>query len=343
VSNQLPIRIPYPWQQKAWQRVQLQIAGGKVPHALLIAGQKGIGKWNFAESLSDYLLCTSPRAGLACGKCRSCQLTLANTHPDKQVFLPEGNGKSIKIDQIRLLSAFITKTAQQGGRKVVILGPVEQLNVNAANALLKSLEEPAGDTVLMLMSHVSSAVMATIRSRCQLLPLSAPATAEAVSWLDDLQITNSSTLLRLAGGAPLIVKDMIEGDYLEHLQVFINTLDRLSNESGSMPNIQAAKEWLPIDLSHLTEWWLQIIHGILSGKYLPDINSVSVHEQAASDVANAMMRVLNVGQQYNPQWLFKFSDKLVLLRQQYLQGANPNMQLLIEELLLDWQAIIKRS
>lgn len=351
VSETTSEHIPYPWQQISWQRIQQQIAANKTPHALLISGQQGIGKWHFAQSLADYFLCLSPRSDLACGQCRSCQLVRANTHPDRKMFVPEGKGKNIKIDQIRELSSFVAKTSQQGGRKVILLGPVEQLNMNSANALLKSLEEPAGDTVLILMTHVLSAVMPTIRSRCQLLPLSTPSTAMATQWLQGLQVDDAQTLLRLAGGAPLIAKEMVEGDYLEHLQLFVKTLDSVSsNTVSTVPDIVFAGQWLALSVNHITEWWMQIIHTLLSqpsdgesSQQLTSGQHLALAENNELGVTQYVERILTVGRSFNRQWLFKFNDKLLVLRQQQLQGANPNMQLLIEELLIDWQIIVQRS
>jgi DNA polymerase-3 subunit delta' len=347
VSEQSSIHIPYPWQQQAWQRIQQQIEQNKMPHALLLSGQQGIGKWHFAQSLGNYLLCSSPRAELACGQCRNCQLTLANSHPDKKFITPEDGAKTIKIDQVRELASFVSKTSQQGGRKVILLGPVEQLNTNSANALLKSLEEPAGDTVLILFTHVLSAVMATIRSRCQLLPMYTPIRQQASEWLANLQIEDGDTLLDLAGGAPLIARDMVEGEYLEHLQLFVNTLETLTQPSISgqqVPDIAIASNCLSLSVQHITEWWLQIIHRILSEpRDRKPIAAPVGNNDSEVTITDRLERVLAHGQRLNKQWLFKFNDKLLLLRKQQLQGANPNMQLLIEELLLDWQAIVQRA
>ncbi|MFT6102801.1 MAG: DNA polymerase-3 subunit delta' [Candidatus Endobugula sp.] len=337
--------IPYPWQQQAWERIQQQIEQDKIPHAVLLSGQQGIGKWHFAESLADYLLCLSPKADLACGQCRSCQLMKAGTHPDKKWLVPEEAGKAIKVDQVRALSHFIANTSQQGGKKVVLLGPVEQLNVNSANALLKSLEEPAGNTVLILVSHVLNGVMATIRSRCQLLPLACPSRPVALMWLEKLQVDDASTLLTLSGGAPLIAKGMVEGDYLDHLTIFINTIDRLSHplSSTDTPDVGMARDWLPLSINHITEWWLQIIHSIVINA-TPQSAALTVNTNSDElTISQRVLRIANSGRQLNKQWLYKFSDKLLALRQQQLNGANPNMQLLVEELLLDWQVIIQRS
>jgi DNA polymerase-3 subunit delta' len=345
--NTSSMPIPYPWQQQAWERIQQQIAQDKTPHAVLLSGQQGIGKWHFAESLADYLLCLSPKADLACGQCRSCQLMKAGTHPDKKWLVPDEAGKAIKIDQVRALSHFIANTSQQGGRKIVLLGPVEQLNTNSANALLKSLEEPAGNTVLILVSHVLNGVMATIRSRCQLLPLACPSRSVALAWLEKLQVDDASTLLTLSGGAPLIAKGMVEGDYLDHLTIFIHTIDQLSQPSSStdVPDVSLARGWLPLSINHIAEWWLQIIHSIVSNtsnhsEVLP-ANIYTSNDELT--ISQRVLRITHQGSQLNKQWLYKFSDKLLALRQQQLNGANPNMQLLVEELLLDWQVIIQRS
>jgi len=316
---------------------------GKGPHAFVLAGQQSIGKWHFAHSLANYLLCATPKADLACGKCRSCQLISADTHPDKKVFTPESEGKAIKIEQVRELSEFVSKTAQQGGRKVIILGPVEQLNSNSANALLKSLEEPAGDTVLILYTHVLSGVIATIRSRCQRMTMPTPVKQQSIEWLNTLKIDDAEALLELAGGAPLIARDMVDGDYLEHLELFVKGLHSLSGQQrGSAPDISIASSWLSISLPHLTQWWIQLITQLVRLQGVPEDNAVISSEQEMT-IGDYITVILQRHLGANPQWLFKFSDKLLRLRQQQLSGSNPNMQLLCEELLLDWQVIIQRS
>ena len=144
---------PYPWQLQEWQQLSQQIAAKKLPHALMFAGAKGIGKRHLAEALAQLLLCLSPIEGTPCGKCRGCMLNKAQNHPDLIVISPEEGAKGIKVDQVRALIEDLGKTAQQGGYKVVVLEPAEAMNANAANALLKSLEEPAASTLLILVCH----------------------------------------------------------------------------------------------------------------------------------------------------------------------------------------------
>lgn len=144
----------YPWQQALWSQL-----GGRAQHAhaYLLYGPAGIGKRALAEHWAAQLLCQRPAAAGACGECKACQLLAAGTHPDYFVLEPEEAEKPIRVDQVRDLVGFVVQTAQLGGRKVVLLEPAEAMNVNAANALLKSLEEPSGDTVLLLISHQPAA------------------------------------------------------------------------------------------------------------------------------------------------------------------------------------------
>lgn len=328
--------IPYPWQQETWLRFQQQFEQGSIPHAILLSGQKGIGKWHFAHSLRNFLLCHSPKSNLACGKCRSCQLLSAGSHPDQKVVTTEDKSTHIKIDQIRELTQFADKTASQGKAKVIIIDPAERLNINAANALLKNLEEPAKDTYFILVSHAVNTVMATIRSRCQHTAMHIPDRELAHQWLVQLNITNANTLLDIAGGAPLVARQMVEGEYLDQLQLFLENLSEVTAEQSTVVDISPAIDWVNIELGDITQWWLQVIHRILTYTYKPDI-------QDKSNINQAMNHLLSVAKNCNQLWLHKFSDKLIQIRLQENSGANPNKQLLLEELLLDWQRIVQQS
>ncbi len=332
--------IPYPWQQPYWQDFLLQYERERLPHALLLSGQQGIGKWHFALTMADYLLCLAPRSGLACGQCRACQLNHGHNHPDKYVLAPEESGKLIKVDQVRQLSTKLAGTAQQGGRKVIVLGPVEQLNTNAANALLKNLEEPTADTFFILISHSASAVMATIRSRCQIRQLTAPEAPVALQWLQELGLGGDyTTVLSMAAGAPLTAKDLLENQTIDQLGSFFGGLRRAQQQPSSL-DIGIVKDWLDIDLTTLLSWWQQLLHRIVTYKFIMPPVSISVGE--AHNFTHALAAVLSGAVAANPQWLFRFMDKLQNIKKQSQQGANPNKQLVLEELLLDWYAIIKQ-
>ncbi len=333
--------IPYPWQQPHWQNFLQQHEQKRLPHALLVSGQQGIGKWHYIQAMADFLLCLSPKSGLACGTCRSCQLNQSDTHPDKLLLIPEDLGKLIKVDQIRQLSSTIASTAQQGGRKVIILGPVEQLNINAANALLKNLEEPAADTFFLLFSHVMSGVMATIRSRCQLFSMPLPQKDTAINWLQDLGFSGDMELiLDMSSGAPLAARSLLENDdTTDKLEKFLKGLVQAQRNSASV-DMNIAKEWLDIELSDILEWWPQLLHKLVTKKF-ENRPPKTVDSTTDYVFVKLMVEVQELAAGFNQQWLFRFMDKLLLSKKQLLQGANPNKQLLLEELLLDWYAIIK--
>ena len=128
----------YPWQQRRWQQLRQQVAQNRLPHAILITGQAGVGKYHFANSFARFLLCQQ-RTTDACGYCQSCHWFNAATHPDLIRIQPEEEGKAIKIAQIRQLVHDLSHTASQIGYQVVILHPAEAMNKAAANALLKIL------------------------------------------------------------------------------------------------------------------------------------------------------------------------------------------------------------
>ena len=198
----------YSWLEPAWAKLLAQRA--QLHHALLIHGPAGIGKSAFATELARALLCEStlPDGG-ACGRCSACGWFEQGNHPDFRLLAPaaadearEGEGGSgdeparkpagkgaakpsrdIRIDQVRALERFTEVGGHRGGTKVVLIDPADALNTAAANALLKTLEEPSGATRFVLVSGRPDVLPATVRSRCRSLGLPMPAAEAAVAWL----------------------------------------------------------------------------------------------------------------------------------------------------------------
>lgn len=327
--------IPYPWQQPLWQSFLVQVERDKLPHGLMLSGQKGMGKWHYGQLMAHYLLCTSPNAGLPCGQCRACDLLASGNHPDLFFVQPEEANKPIKVDQIRELSAFVAKTAQQQGYKVALIGPVEQLNTNAGNALLKSLEEPAGRTLLILTTNVTSGVMATIRSRCQLQAMPVPQKTVSLDWLERLGSSDDAEiLLRISAGSPLLALELAEGNRRESLLLFLIGLSAIAEQGGRV-NPGLSKEWLSLELVDMIDWWIQVINLLVHSTHRRDIP-----DSSQGEIAQLLLKIMASAANVRQGWVYKLLDRMLLLKRQLLAGANPNKQLLIEELLLDWGAVI---
>lgn len=327
-------RHPYPWQLGEWQELMRLLQSNKLPHALMLTGAKGIGKRHLAESLAQLLLCNSPIEGAVCGKCRGCELNRAETHPDLLWLEPEEAGKAIKVDQVRELTESLGKTAQQGGYKVVVLEPAEAMNGNAANALLKSLEEPAANTLLVLVAHSPSSVLPTIRSRCQLRQLPTPRSEQVLHWLLPLVSGNSGKadeLLVAARGAPLLALNLLEGDALEQRALRLQQLVRLS--LGQVSAIELAAQWQKHDVAELIEWFLGLLHSI--ARWRVGVSDPQM-ELAPVEWCDRL-------QPLDLPLLHRYIEKILQSKKQLLSGANPNKQLLLEEMLLDWGALLRAS
>src|ERR1700690_1614174 len=221
----------FPWQEDVWNRIIGM--NDRLPHALLFHGRTGIGKLHLAQVLAQSLLCEHrSKLGLACGTCPACAWFASNNHPDFRLVQPEalapaqddtdaGEGgddgkkkpsKQIKIEQIRELSDFLNVGSHRNGYRVVLIHPAESMNPGAANALLKSLEEPSSGVVFLLVSHQPSKLLATVRSRCHALALSLPPRELSLPWLQEQGSKVPPASLAFAGDAPLEAARLPDGE-----------------------------------------------------------------------------------------------------------------------------------
>ncbi len=319
-----------PWQLDLWR----QLAGrAQHAHAYLLHGPAGIGKRLLADQLMALLLCQRPVDARACGECKSCQLLAAQTHPDHYILEPEEVDKAIRVDQVRDLVGFVTQTAQLGGRKVILLEPAEAMNLNAANALLKSLEEPSGDTVLLLISHQPSRLLPTIKSRCvqQACPL--PGRQQCLDWLaarlPELASELREQLLTLAAGSPLAALKLHEQKVLELRAQVVDGVKKLLKQQQSAS--QLAEGWNALPLILLFDWFCEWAHLILRYQMAGD-----EAELGAAD----MQKVLQyLAQKSSQQKVIALQDWLLEHRQKVLGKANLNRVLLLEALLVQWATL----
>ncbi len=320
----------YPWQDSLWQ----QLAGRpRHAHAYLLHGPSGIGKRALADRLMARLLCQSPAGLDACGQCKSCLLLAANTHPDAFVLEPEEVDKAIRVDQVRELVGFVVQTAQLGGRKVVLLEPAEAMNVNASNALLKSLEEPSGDTVLLLISHQPSRLLPTIKSRCvqQACPL--PGEAQSLAWLG-ASLPNAAPeelheLLVLAGGSPLSAL-RLEGQGVrgQRAEVVDGVKKLLKQQVGAS---QLAEGWNAVPLPLLFDWFCDWAQSMLRFQLTRDEAGLGL-----ADMRKVVQYLADKAPQHK---VLAMQDWLLQQRQKVLNKANLNRVLLLEALLVQWASL----
>jgi DNA polymerase-3 subunit delta' len=194
-----------PWHDGARTRLETALAGGRLPHGLLLHGPDGVGKERFAGVLAAALFCRQRVAGLTpCGACPECALSRAGSHPDLHWLRKPEDKKSIGVDQVREACDELAMTSMRGGFRVAIMTPANIMTVAAQNALLKTLEEPAPRTLLVLVTARPSQLLPTLRSRCQRVEVPRPALDQALAWLAaELGAPPSPRLLELTGGAPL--------------------------------------------------------------------------------------------------------------------------------------------
>ncbi|MCJ8167784.1 DNA polymerase III subunit delta' [Atopomonas sediminilitoris] len=324
----------YPWQQQVWQQLSQR---QQHAHAYLFKGQGGIGKRELAEAFVGLLLCQSPQQYQACEQCKACLLRKAGTHPDLQRVMPEEPDKPIKIDQVRALVDFVAQTAQLGGRKVVLLAPAEAMNTNAANALLKSLEEPSGNTVLVLLSDAPSRLLPTVRSRCQQLQCPCPSPEQSLAWLKEQRPEADTMLIAQAlhwvGGSPLQALSLLSDEGVAQRATVVDAVKALLK--GQQTASQVAESWNKLDLLRVFDWffaWTQaLLRQQLAGQadeqLEPDMHKVLGYLAQRSDSAD----VLAV-----QQWLLQ-------QRQKVLGKANLNRVLLLEALLLQWASLAAKG
>jgi DNA polymerase-3 subunit delta' len=240
-----------PWHAAQWERLVVRAAAGSLPHALLLTGAEGLGKRAFAERLAAFVLCQR-RESAPCGQCRSCTLYAVRAQRDPQETRPDGSlaqphgyaghpdvrfvgyawrekekkmYTEIVVDQVRDLAAWLALSAQLGGAVVALIEPAEAMNVAAANALLKTLEEPNPGRYVILVSSHPERLPPTIRSRCQRIEFAAPPADVALEWLsvNGVARADAQAALEASGGNPglalawsnsgrLALRDAVAGD-----------------------------------------------------------------------------------------------------------------------------------
>ena len=317
------------WAQLGERRLQL-------PHALLLTGQRGIGKFELARNFAESLLCEQPLpTQAACGACPACAWLAQGNHPDFRLVQPDalaeedGEGgdasakkkpsQQITIDQIRALDDFLHVGTHRHGVRVVLINPAEAMNRSTANSLLKSLEEPVSGTLFILVSSEPQRLLPTIRSRCQQVPIAVPERTRAEAWLAQAGVANPAECLALAGGSPWLAAELGRGEERALLDALVaelvrgRRLDPLAAAAAIDRAVKADKR--PAPLKRVVEW---------AQKWLVDV--VLLKEGLAPRyflARSAVLCELADGAQLTS--LLAFSRKALQYRQQCEQPLNSRL------------------
>jgi len=305
---------------------------GRMPHALLVTGRPGLGLSTFAARLAALLICEDRGSGrTACGQCSACHLQAAGNHPDYHYITFEINERTgklrtvITIDQIRALSGELVLSHHGAGYKVAILEPANALTINAANSLLKTLEEPADNTVLVLVSSQPGRLPPTVRSRCQQIRIGVPETDVALQWFaGQYDGPRPEVLLRLADGAPLRAQLLAQENTLEERRTRFDTLVGLCD--GSQDPVTVAQSWAKDEdlkgLGWMREWLMDLVKIRLTGQ-VEGIHGVDLTERLQRLAGKLDCRVL-------------IRQLDAINRNLRLADGSLNRQMMMEDVLLAW-------
>lgn len=326
-----------PWHRIEFDRLLPEKA--RLPHAILLHGCHGIGKLAFAHTLARALLCESPEpSGAACGHCAACHWLEAGTHPDYRQIEPESLAESateeqggdkkaslqITIEQIRALPEFIGISSHRGGPKVVLIHPAEALNINAANALLKNLEEPPARTYFLLVSHRPHSLLPTIKSRCRQLTLQGPTPEVATAWLKSQGMANPELGLAQAGNSPLTALQFDNEEFWRLRSTFLKGI-----AAARFDALALAEQVRDYPIPQVVNWLQKWSYDLISQKFLKTVRYNPDH-QAALAAAAAQADALSA---------LRFHREMVRLQRIVNHPLNP--RLFIEHMLISYAGLLQ--
>ena len=319
------------WLQNVWNLLLNSHQRQKLPHALLLQGPAGIGKHKLSRQLARAMLCQQPRQdGSGCGQCQSCRLFNSGTHPDFLEIVPEEDGKSLKVDQIRQMAAELAMTSHAGGYKVALITPADSMNLNAANSLLKTLEEPTDNTLILLVTSMPSRLPVTIRSRCQACVCTPPEPEVARQWLGQQLDPEQDLegLLELANGAPYAALALHETAALASWQDCLQQLAHLA--SGQQEPVSVAADWNKAGGRQKLGWLLRALQRRV------------VAIQTGQDTGQDSLGSSIPGDRHrlDDRKLFILMDNIGYAIDHWASGLNT--QLLLEDILICWSAVFQR-
>lgn len=325
-------REVYPWQQKQWEAILKGLSDAHRPQAIILHGPKGLGKMHFAGVLAAKALCESTEPlQWACGTCRGCKLLNAGNHPDLTVVTAAEKNKAIKVESIRHLTEKLQQTPHCQGLKLALIYPAEQMNRTAANALLKTLEEPPGAALLVLVTHQIGKLPATIVSRCQRVHFSVSAEPQTSAWVraHTPESIDSDLLLRVADYAPLRAIELAQTDYLQLRDTLLSHL--LKVREARVNPIAPVLSYTKSDIELLLYALLTLVM---------DMSRLQLGVQVNYVVnADRVEALTSLGKTLRATYLQNYVQKIQKAYELFMNGIHINIQLLLETLFLEWSEL----
>jgi len=321
-----------PWQTTQHHQLERRWLSRSFPHALLFSGNSGLGKKQFAEAISAAVLCHhSDERLLACGECQSCLLLKAGNHPDYFLLSPEGKSQQIKVDQTREVSTILQQTAQLNHYQVVLIEQADRMNLAASNALLKTLEEPSANSLIVLVSSRPAKLLPTIKSRCQSLVFTVPDESVSLQWLREQSVSEAEPLLKLATGSPLLVLEYSETGELAYQKQWLSAWYDLSLRK--QPLAAFVKEYSDDILRQLKS----------IARFLSDIIRFKMTGQFSGLVLQHKEPVLTkLAEACSLVGLFDLLDHVQKKMAECERIAGLNGQLVLESILIEWMRGLAR-
>jgi DNA polymerase-3 subunit delta' len=319
------------WHKSLLQQLQSLKQQNRLPHAILIDSKSEEDGSGFIWQLAMLLLCNEVTDSAPCGQCPACQLMLSNTYPDfKYVTLEYDDktkkmSKNIKIEQIRNVIHEVNLTNRYDNLKVIAIHPAEKMNLASANSLLKTLEEPGSQVVMILLTYNKGKLPVTIRSRCQSWSLERPEKQISQSWLLDqgLEKKESEQYLEYAGGDPLLALKLRALNYASLVDEFKQQFSLYLKNSIDVTAL----------CSKLIKHEVSLIRRLIKmviGAYCYQLSGL-----------NSNFQLQNSGRKYEARDMIELSGHAQ--RQLMIEDNNLNLQIQLEDVLISLKQIIKRS
>lgn len=322
----------YPWLRAPFEQLISQYQAGRGHHALLVHALPELGDDALVYALCRWLMCQHPQGNKSCGECHSCQLMQAGTHPDSYEITLEKGKSSLGIDVIREITEKLYSHSQQGGNKVIRISQADKLTEAAANALLKTLEEPPAKTWFFLRCREPAHLPATLRSRCLCWHLAPPPESFALAWLarESQYETNSLTAaLRLSGGSPPAALGLLEPVIWTQREKLAHSLN-FACDSGDVLALLSdlnhedavrSLDWLCALLLDAIKYQLAASNGLTNNDQLP--------------------LVVKLSQLGSPLLLHSLLHTCFRCRETLQNVVGVNRELILTETLLAWESLMQ--